>query len=403
MSETYPTDAVSLLTRGEAELMRHVAWAEAEGFYPYFLPVEGGDATEVVIRGVRKIMLGSNNYLGLTHHPRVVEAVRNALDRFGSGATGSRLLTGNTVLHDALEERFCDLFQKEAALVFTTGYQTNVGIISALVGRGDHVYLDRRAHASIVDGALMCLGTLHRYPHQDAGALDLMLREVDPDAGKLVVTDGVFSMEGDLTDLPELVAVARRGGAAILVDDAHGLGLFGDRGAGTASHFGVQDEVDLIMATFSKSLGSIGGVVAGEREVIDVLRHTARSLIFSAGLPPASVAGTLAALEVMTSEPGLRERLWHNSDRLREGLTELGLPVGESRTPILPVPMEGMETAFRFWKALYDRGVLVHPVVPPAVPPRSCLIRVSVTAAHRDEQIDRVLEAFAGALGAVEI
>lgn len=403
MSETSRADPVSLLTDGGAEVMRHVAWAEREGFYPYYLPVEDGDATEVVIRGERKIMLGSNNYLGLTHHPRVLEAARRALERFGSGATGSRLLTGNTVYHDALEERFADLFEKEAALVFTTGYQTNVGIISSLVGRGDHVFLDRRAHASIVDGALMCLGTLHRYPHQDAEALDRMLESADPESGRLVVTDGVFSMEGDLTDLPTLVGVARRRGAAILVDDAHGLGLFGEGGAGTASHFGLQDEVDLIMATFSKSLGSVGGVVAGDRRVIDVLRHTARSLIFSASLPPASAAGTLAALEVMTGQPGLRDRLWANSERLLDGLTGLGLPVGDSATPIIPVRMEGMETAFRFWKALYDRGVLVHPVVPPAVPPRSCLIRVSVTAAHDDEQIDRVLEAFDGARRAVEM
>lgn len=392
-----------LLRKCDGPVVDLVRWARSEGLYPYFLPIEGGDAAVVRIEGEEKIMLGSNNYLGITHHPRVLEAAGRALDRYGSGATGSRFLTGNTDLHDRLEERLAAFLGKEDALVFTTGYQANVGIISALVGRSDTVFLDRRAHASIVDGALLCTGEMERFHHGDVDELETLLEEAGPDAGKLVVTDGVFSMEGDVAPLPRLVSAARRHGAVLLLDDAHGLGVLGERGAGTAEHFDLTDEVDLIMATFSKSLASVGGVVAGDVRVLDHLRHSARSLIFSASMPPASAAGVLAALEVLEAEPELRERLWSNSERLRDGLEATGLGVRASETPIVPVEVGGIERTARFWRALYDRGVFVHPVIPPAVPPNSCLIRVSVTAAHSEEHVERVLDAFRGAVEDVGI
>lgn len=369
-------------------------WAKRRGLYPYFLPVEEATATEVRIQGEWKVMLGSNNYLGLTHDPRVSAAAREAMGRYGTGATGSRLLTGNIDLLDDMEERFAELWGKEAALVFSTGYQTNLGVVSGLLGRGDHVFLDRRSHASIVDGALLSRGTIHRFGHRDHEDLDRLLEGASPDAGTLVVTDGVFSMEGHLAPLPELVAAARRHGAALMVDEAHALGVLGTSGAGSVEHFGLQGEVDLIMATFSKSLGSMGGVVAGPAPVLEHLEHNARPFMFTAALPPASVAGVLAALDIMLGEPERRARLWERSSRLRDGLRSLGFCLRGGDTPIIPVEIGDVEATCRFWKALFDGGVFVHPVVPPAVPPNSCLLRVSLTAAHTEAQIDRVLEVF---------
>jgi 8-amino-7-oxononanoate synthase len=367
----------------------------AAGIYPYFVPIEAAYDTEVVVRGERKIMVGSNNYLGLTHHPKVIAAAEAALKRYGSGCTGSRFLNGTLDLHEELEERLARFLEQEAALVFSTGYQTNLGVVSTLVGREDHLFLDKLNHASIVDGARLSYGTVHRYPHGDFEALERQLASVDPDAGKLIVTDGIFSMEGDIVDLPRLVALAEFYGAQIMVDDAHAFGVLGEKGGGTAQHFGLSDRVDLIMATFSKSLASIGGVIAGPEPVIHYLKHHARSLIFSAAMPPASVATVLAALDVIEEEPERREALWRNTRRMQEGLKSLGYDIGKSETPVVPVLIGQVEQTFAFWKELFDAGVFTNPVTPPAVPENSCRLRISLMATHTDEQVDFVLDAFA--------
>ncbi|HEX2201802.1 MAG TPA: aminotransferase class I/II-fold pyridoxal phosphate-dependent enzyme [Longimicrobium sp.] len=365
------------------------------GFYPYFVPIEESHDTEVVIGGERKVMVGSNNYLGLTHHPYVLEKARQALFRYGTGCTGSRFLNGTLDLHVELEEKLAALMGTESALVFSTGYQTNLGVISTLVGRGDHLFLDRLNHASIVDGAQLTYGTTHRYPHADLAALERQLSGVPEGAHRLVVTDGVFSMEGDIADLPGLVALSERHGAEVMVDDAHALGVLGPDGAGTASHFGLRDRVLLTMGTFSKSFASIGGFVAGPEAVVHYLKHHARSLIFSASMPPASVATVLACMEVMAAEPERRENLWRLTRRMQEGLVSLGFDIGGSQTPVIPVVIGGMEETFVMWKALFDGGVFTNPVMPPAVPESSCRLRISLMATHTDDHIDAVLEAFA--------
>ena len=370
---------------------------QAAGFYPYFVPIEESHDTEVVIGGARKIMVGSNNYLGLTHHPYVLEKARQALFRYGTGCTGSRFLNGTLDLHVELERRLAALMGTESALVFSTGYQTNLGVISTLVGRGDHLFLDRLNHASLVDGAQLTYGTTHRYPHADLAALERQLSAVPAGAHRLVVTDGVFSMEGDIADLPGLSAVCERHGAELMVDDAHALGVLGADGAGTASHFGMRDRVLLTMGTFSKSFASIGGFVAGPEAVIHYLKHHARALIFSASMPPASVATVLACLEVMAAEPERRENLWRLTRRMQEGLVSLGFDIGGSETPVVPVVIGGMEETFVMWKALFDGGVFTNPVMPPAVPESSCRLRISLMATHTDDHIDAVLEAFATA------
>jgi 8-amino-7-oxononanoate synthase len=367
---------------------------QAAGVYPYFVPIEESTATEARIGGDWKVMVGSNNYLGLTHHPQVLDAARRALVRYGSGSTGSRLLNGTLDIHEELETRLAHLFHKPDALVFTTGYQANLGAIAALIGREDHVFLDRLDHASIVDGARLSYGHVHRYPHNDTEALHRQLSAV-PAGGKLVVTDGVFSMEGTVANLPRIIAVAKRHNAPILVDEAHALGVFGAGGAGTAEHFGVSDQVDLLMGTFSKSLASVGGVIAGDAAVIHWLRHHSRALIFTAAMPPASVAGALAALDVMRDEPERRARLWANTHRVADGIRSLGFEVGPAETPIIPIVIGEIGSTLRVWRWLFDEGVFTHPIVPPAVPATSCRLRVSMSAEHSDEQVDRVLEAFA--------
>src|SRR5688500_8410518 len=297
---------------------------QAEGIYSYFTPIQESTATEVRVDGEWKIMVGSNNYLGLTHHPRILDAQRRALEKYGSGSTGSRFLNGTIDLHDEPEERLARFLRKDAAVVFTTGYQASLGAVGTFVGRNDHLFLDKLDHASIVDGARMSNGEVHRFPHGDFESLARQLAAVPPGSGKLVVTEGIFSMEGSITDLPRLVAITREHGATLLVDDAHSIGVLGDGGAGTACHFGVDDQVDLIMATFSKSLASVGGVVAGSEEAIHYLRHLSRSLMFTASAPPASVAGVLAALDIMEDEPERRERLWDNTRRIAGGFRSLG-------------------------------------------------------------------------------
>jgi 8-amino-7-oxononanoate synthase len=366
---------------------------KALGIYPYFMPTQETTATEARIGGEWKIMVGSNNYLGLTHHPRVLEATQRAARRYGVGSTGSRFLNGTLDLHDELESRLAAFFGKEAALVFTTGYQASLGVLGPLLGRGDHVFLDRFDHASLVDGARLGMGEIHRYPHGDFDGLSRQLARATT-GSKLVATDGVFSMEGSIVDLPRLAAVCQRHGAPLLVDEAHALGVLGPDGAGTVSHFGLDAQVDLILATFSKSLASVGGVVAGRRDVVNYLRHHARSLIFTASPPPASVAGALAALDVLIDEPERRERLWANTRRVAAGLRAIGLDIGQTETPVIPILIGETLRATSVWRMLFDLGIFTHPIVPPAVPPHRCRIRVSMSAEHTDEQVDRVLDAF---------
>ena len=365
------------------------------GIYPYFAPIEESFDTEVLIRGERKVMVGSNNYLGLTHHPKVLAAAEAALHRYGSGCTGSRFLNGTLDLHEKLEERLARFLGKESALVFTTGVLTNQGVISTLVGRGEHIFSDKLNHASIVDGSRLSFGSVHRYPHGDYDALERELASVPQEAGKLIVTDGIFSMEGDIVDLPRIVSLASFYNAQVMVDDAHALGVLGINGAGTAEHFGLTGQVDLIMGTFSKSLASIGGVIAADEVVIHYLKHHARSLIFSASMPPASVATVLAALDVLEAEPERREMLWRNTRRMQEGLRSLGYDTGLSQTPVVPVLIGELEDMLTFWKQLFDAGVFTNPVTPPAVPENSCRLRISLMATHTDDHIDFVLDAFA--------
>jgi 8-amino-7-oxononanoate synthase len=367
----------------------------AAGVYPYFVPIEASYDTEVVIRGERKVMVGSNNYLGLTHHPKVLEAGEKALRQYGSGCTGSRFLNGTLDLHEQLEERLAKFVSQEAALVFSTGYQTNLGVISSLIGREDHLFSDKLNHASIVDGARLAFGTVHRFPHANMRALERELARTPSEAGKLIVTDGIFSMEGTIVDLPAIMALAEFYGAEVMVDDAHSFGVLGEFGGGTAQHFHLEDRVSLVMATFSKSLGTIGGMVAGPEDVIHYLKHHARSLIFSASNPPASVASTLAALDVIEQEPERREQLWRNTRRMQDGLRALGYDIGRSETPIIPVQVGEIDQMFVFWKQLFDAGVFTNPVTPPAVPENSCRLRISLMATHTDQHIDFVLDAFA--------
>jgi 8-amino-7-oxononanoate synthase len=369
--------------------------AQAAGYYPFFIPIEASDGTEVMVRGESKIMMGSNNYLGLTHHPKVLAAAEAALKRYGSGCTGSRFLSGTLDLHEELEERLARFLGKEAALVFSTGYQTNLGTVATLIGRGDYIFMDKLDHASLVDSGRLAYGTVCRYPHNDMKALERQLAQTPPEAGKLIVTDGVFSMEGDIAKLPDIVGLAEAYGADVLVDDAHAIGVLGERGGGTAQHFGLEDRTTLIVATFSKSLAAIGGVVVGPEPVIHFLKHHARSLIFSASMPPASVATVLASLEVIEEEPERREALWRNTRRMQEGLKSLGYDIGDSETPVIPILIGDLNIMAIQWRALFEAGVFINPVIPPAVPQHSCRLRISMMATHTDEQIDFVLDLFA--------
>jgi 8-amino-7-oxononanoate synthase len=368
---------------------------KALGLYPYFKPISESEDTVVVIEGKKRIMLGSNNYLGLTHHPKVLEAASRALHRYGSGCTGSRFLNGTLDLHGQLESALAEFLGKEDCLVFSTGYNANLGLVSALVGRNDVVYLDKLDHASIVDGAKMAFGETERFNHGNLAQLDRKLAAAGNGHGALIIVDGVYSMEGDIADVPGLTKVARKHGAAFAVDDAHSLGVLGPKGDGTAAHFGMTDEVDVIAGTFSKSLASIGGFVAGSTNVVNFLRHHSRPLIFTASLPPSNTAGVLAALEVIKTDPERRDRLWANTRRLHEGFRQLGFDIGPTETPIVPVLIGPLDRTLIMWRKLYDAGVFTNPVAPPAVPPSQCRLRTSLMATHTFEQIDFALDAFA--------
>lgn len=360
------------------------------GLYPYFLPLEDTEGTEVVIDGRKILMIGSNNYLGLTTDPRVRKAAIEAIDRYGTSCTGSRFLNGTLALHMELEERLATFVGKEAALVFSTGYQVNLGVISSIVGRGDVVVTDKDDHASIVDGCLLSLGELRRFSHNDMKHLERVLSKINEKAGRMVIVDGVYSMGGDLAPLPEIIPICHKYGARLMVDDAHSFGVMG-KGRGTSAHFGVTDHVDLIMGTFSKSFASLGGFIAGDRHTMHFIQHTARPLIFSASMPASNVAAVIAALDIMENEPEHCERLWEITERMRKGLKDMGFNTGPSVTPIIPVIIGGMEETFLAWKMCFEAGLYTNAVVDPAVPPDQCILRTSYMATHTDEQIDRAL------------
>jgi len=368
--------------------------ARASGFYPYFIPISGSDGTEVNIGGKNRIMIGSNNYLGLTHDPRVLEAAEKAAREYGSGCTGSRFLNGTLDLHLKLEHDLAEFLGLEAALVFSTGFLTNVGTISTLVTKEDAVIIDKLDHASLVDGCFMSPGKLFRYRHNDMEDLERQLNRIEPDRGRLIAVDGVFSMEGDIAPLPDIVRIAKKYGARILCDDAHSLGVLGPMGNGTPAHFGLTKEVDLVMGTFSKSFASIGGVIAGDARVIDYIKHFARPMIFSAALPPYAVATVHACLNIMKSEPERRERLWQITRKMLAGFRSLGFDTCTSETPIIPIITGDMEKTFNFWKSLFEAGIFANAVIPPAVPENACRIRTSYMATHTDEQLDIVLDTF---------
>ena len=363
------------------------------GYYFFFRKLESPQDSEVVVDGRRVIMAGSNNYLGLTNHPRVKEAAINAIEKFGTGCAGSRFLNGNLEIHEELETKLARFFRKEAALVFATGYQTNLGTIGALLGRNDVAILDKYDHASIIDGCRLSFGQVKKFRHNDMKDLERILQGTK-DKGKLIIVDGVFSMEGDIADLPNIVKLAKAYGARVMVDDAHAVGVLGQGGRGTAEHFGLEDQVDLIMGTYSKSLAAIGGFVVGSRVVIDCIKHTGRSMIFSASLPPALVASVSAALDIIEEQPQLRTQLWKNTHKMLKGYKELGYDTGTSETPIIPIIIKDSIKTYEMCELLFENGVFVNAVVSPAVPPGRELLRTSYMATHTEEQLDRVLGAF---------
>ena len=371
-----------------------------KGIYPYFRALETRQGPEVIMEGKRRIMLGSNNYLGLTSCPEVVEAGVRALEEFGTGCSGSRFLNGTLTMHLELEDELAKFLRKEAAMTFSTGFQSNLGIISALVGRSDYMILDRENHASIYDGTRLSFGKMLRYKHNDMADLERCLQQVPETAGALIITDGVFSMGGDIADLPNIVRLARQYGARVMVDDAHGLGTIGEGGRGTASHFGLEKEVDVYMGTFSKSLASLGGYMAAEERVVDYVRHCSRPFIFSASIPPSSCATALAALRYLQKHPELPQRLSDLSDHFRGALKSRGMAIRESRTPIVPIFTYTMDRTMLVAKELYENGVYVNTVLPPAAPADGCMLRTSLMATHTEALLDeaadvlqRVLEA----------
>ncbi len=369
--------------------------AIAAGLYPYFKPLNSGAGPVVSVNGQKLIMIGSNNYLGLTQHPKVIEAAKKAIDRYGSGCTGSRFLNGTLDIHEELEMRLARFLKKEKALCFSTGFQTNLGIISSLVAKGDHILCDRMNHASIIDGCRLSFGETIKYKHNDMQDLERLLTKfTKSDGGCLVIIDGVFSMEGDIVNLPGIIKLKDKYKFRLLVDDAHSIGVLGKHGRGTPEHYGVEDKVELIMGTFSKTFSSLGGFVAGPEAVIDYIKHHARSLIFSASMPPSCVATVLTCLDLIETDSELRERLWANTRKMQKGFKELGFNTGSSQTPVIPVILGKLDLALLFWKRLFEEGVYVNPIMPPAVPPDMCLLRTSYMATHKDKHLDKVLDTF---------
>ena len=378
----------------KTERFKLIEQAREFDLYPFFQALDNNDGPEAEIYGKRVLMFGSNNYLGLTRHPEVVKAARDALDKYGTSMTGSRLLNGTTHLHEELELKIANFLGKERALVFTTGYQTNLGTISSLIERGSVAVVDKGDHASIYDGATLADGEYVRFRHNDARHLDSVLEKIPMDKAPLVIIDGVYSMGGDIADLPAIVEVCRKHTARLLVDDAHGLGVIGKGGRGTGSHFGLDDEVDLVMGTFSKSLASIGGFVAGPAPALEWIQHFARSMLFSASLPPASTAAALKAIEVLEREPEIVDRLRHNGDQWRQGLQDMGFDTGGSQTPIVPINVGDEYATLTCWKDLLNAGVYTNPSVYPAVNMKEAILRTSCMATHTPEHLERGLEAF---------
>ena len=376
-----------------AKATEYESGLKESGHYFFFRKLESPQDSEVVVNGKRVIMIGSNNYLGLTNHPRVKEAAIKAIEKYGTGCAGSRFLNGNLEIHEELEKKLARFFRKEAALVFATGYQTNLGAISALVGRNDVAIIDKYDHASIIDGCRLSFGKVQKYRHNDMDDLERVL-EATKGKDKLIIVDGVFSMEGDIADLPAIVRLAKVYGARIMVDDAHAIGVLGKGGRGTAEHFGLENEVDLIMGTYSKSLAAIGGFVAGPADVINWIKHLGRSMIFSASLPPSLVASVSTALDIIEEQPELRARLWRNTHKMLRGYKTLGYDTGTSETPIIPILIKDTMKTYQMCKLLFENGVFVNSVISPAVPPGRELLRTSYMATHTEEQLDKVLAAF---------
>jgi 8-amino-7-oxononanoate synthase len=368
--------------------------ARALGYYPYFPNIERSDATEVSIDGKKKIMLGSNNYLGLTNHPKVIEDGVKALKKYGSGLTGSRFLNGNITLHNKLEEKLAKFVCMDRALVFSTGFGVNLGVLDAVLGRSDYAFTDEYNHASIVDGIRFSRALKRKYKHNNMKDLEYHLKSADPNRARFIVTDGVFSMEGDIANLKNITSLAKKYHARVMVDDAHSIGVLGPKGNGTAAHFGVSKDVDLIMGTFSKSLGNLGGFIAGEDAIIDYLKHHTRTMIFTASLPPSNVASVLAALKIIGNEPERRVKLIENSEYMRSNLKSMGYDVGESTTPIIPIIIGKDIKTFYMWKDLLAAGVYTNPIVSPATPPGRSLLRTSYMATHTREQLDFCLGMF---------
>lgn len=374
-----------------------------KGLYPYFRAIESGQDTEVVIDGKKVLMFGSNSYLGLTNHPKIKEASKAAIDKYGTGCAGSRFLNGTLDIHIELERRLATYVGKEAAVLFSTGFQVNLGVISCLLDRNDYLILDEYDHASIIDGSRLSFSRSIKYAHNDMDDLRKKLSRLPEDAAKLIVADGIFSMEGDLVNLPEIVSIADEFGANIMMDDAHSLGVIGLNGAGTASHFGLTDKVDLIMGTFSKSLASLGGFIAGTEETIEFVKHRARSLMFSASMPPGAVASVIAALDIIESEPERIDKLWANTNYAKKLLLEAGFDIGHTDSPIIPVYIRDNDKTFLVTNILNKNGIFVNPVVSPAVPSDSSLIRFSLMATHTFEQIEEAIEKLSAAAKEVQV
>ncbi len=367
--------------------------AKAVGVYPYFRAISSEQDTEVMMDGKKVLMFGSNSYLGLTNHPKVIEAAVEATRKYGTGLAGSPFLNGTLTIHKDLEARIADWMGKEDAMLYSTGFGVNLGVVSTLTGREDYVILDEQDHASIIEGRRLSFSNYLKYRHNDMASLEAQFRKCDPDKCKLIVTDGVFSMEGDVADVPEIVRLAKQYNATVMVDEAHGLGVFGEDGRGVAHHFGVADDVDLIMGTFSKSLASLGGFIATDKVITNFLRHHSRSYIFTASITPASTAAVNAALDIMIAEPERREHLWEITNYALENFREMGCEIGNTSTPIIPLFIRDDYKTFHVTRDLLDEGVFVNPVVTPAVAPHDTLIRYSLMATHTKDQVTRSLEA----------
>jgi len=362
------------------------------GLYPYFRVLQSGQDKEVVINGKKVLMFGSNNYLGLTSHPKIKEAAIAAIKKYGSGTAGSRFLNGTLDIHLVLEEKLADFVGKEDSITFSTGFQTNLGAIGGIVGRKDCIIIDEQDHASLIDGTRLSFGKVYKYKHNDMESLEkVLIKQTDFDL-KFIIMDGIFSMEGDIAKLDKIVGLAKKYNAIIMVDDAHGLGVLGKNGKGTADHFGVTDDVELITGTFSKSLATVGGFIAANKEVIDFLRHTARSFIFSASLPPAATASVIAALDVIEETPEIVDHLWENTDLSIKLFNHYGMDIGKSETPIIPIYVRDNEKTFILTKMLLEQGVFVNPVISPAVPPEHSLLRFSLMSTHTKDQIEYTIE-----------